>query len=152
MAKNLVNGTNIIVEETGDNINLNLSSTYTNNLSQTISDSFKSNNIYSTTETVIGKWIDDKPIYRKVIHSSTAGVLSGVISFQLNISSFGQIVDVKYFFLNNNAWHFKIPEIKRIKASQSGVVSETVVFEMETDASFSYDERYMIVEYTKTTD
>lgn len=28
MAKNLVNGTNIIIEENGDNINMNLSSTY----------------------------------------------------------------------------------------------------------------------------
>ena len=27
---------------------------------------------YSTTETVIGKWIDNKPIYRKVIELTTA--------------------------------------------------------------------------------
>ena len=108
--------------------------------------------LYSTTEVETNKrWANDEPIYRKVIYSSTAGELSGVVGFQLNISSFGQIVDIKYFFLNNNAWHFKIPEIKRIKVSQSGVVSAVAIFEMETDASFSYDERYMIVEYTKTT-
>lgn len=67
MAKNLVNGTNIIIEENGDNINMNLSSTYNTNLQQEINDSFKENNIYSTDETIIGTWIDGKPIYRKVI-------------------------------------------------------------------------------------
>ena len=36
MAKNLVNGTNIIIEENGDNINMNLSSTYNTNLSTQI--------------------------------------------------------------------------------------------------------------------
>ena len=49
MAKNLVNGTNIVIEESGDNINMNLSSTYNTNLQQKINDSFKENNIYSTT-------------------------------------------------------------------------------------------------------
>ena len=32
MAKNLVNGTNIVIEENGDNINLNLSSSYLSTL------------------------------------------------------------------------------------------------------------------------
>ena len=36
MAKNLVNGTNIVIEESGDNINMNLSSTYNANLQQKI--------------------------------------------------------------------------------------------------------------------
>ena len=67
MAKNLVNGTNIIIEESGDNINMNLSSTYNTNLQQKINGSFKENNTYSTEEQVIGTWIDGKPIYRKVI-------------------------------------------------------------------------------------
>lgn len=67
MAKNLVNGTNIVIEESGDNISMDLSSSYNTNLQQEINDSFKENNAYSTTETVIGTWIDGKPIYRKVI-------------------------------------------------------------------------------------
>lgn len=70
MAKNLVNGTNVIIEENSDNINMNLSSTYTNNLNQTIADSFKNNNVFSANETVVGKWINNKPIYRKIIHKT----------------------------------------------------------------------------------
>ena len=54
MAKNLVDGTNIVIEEDADNISLELSSTYTNNLQQIIDNSFHENNIYSTTETVVG--------------------------------------------------------------------------------------------------
>lgn len=83
MAKNLVNGTNIIIEENGNNINMNLSSIYTNNLNQTIAESFKNNNVFSASETVVGKWIDNKPIYRKVIHKS------------VNATSFDSTTDLK---------------------------------------------------------
>ncbi len=65
MAKKLVDGTNIIIEENADNINMNLSSTYTNALNQTINNSFRNNNVYSTTETVIGIY-RNKPLYRIV--------------------------------------------------------------------------------------
>ena len=67
MAKNLVNGTNIVIEGSGDNINMNLSSTYNTNLQQKIDDSFKKNNIYSTEETVVGAWMG-KPLYKKTIN------------------------------------------------------------------------------------
>ena len=65
MAKNLVDGTNIIIEENGDNINLNLSSTYTSELEQTINTAIKE--VYSTEETVVGTWMG-KPLYKKTIN------------------------------------------------------------------------------------
>ena len=67
MAKNLVNGTNIVIEESGDNISMDLSSSYNTNLQQKINDSFKENNTYSTEEQVIGTWMG-KPLYKKTIN------------------------------------------------------------------------------------
>ena len=48
MAKNLINGDNIIIEEDNDNIKMNLSDSYTSSLTQSIANSYKSNNIFST--------------------------------------------------------------------------------------------------------
>ena len=72
MAKNLVDGTNIIIEENADNINLNLSSTYNNALLQTIQTQIINNNVYESNETVIGTWTNGKPIYRKVFINQTS--------------------------------------------------------------------------------
>lgn len=67
MAKNLVDGTNIVTQENGNDINLELSSTYQSNLIRRINNSFKENNVYSTTETVIGTYLG-KPLYRRIVY------------------------------------------------------------------------------------
>lgn len=43
MAKNLVNGTNIVIKESGDNISMDLSSSYNTNLQQKIDESVNKN-------------------------------------------------------------------------------------------------------------
>ena len=47
-------------------------------------------NTYSTNEQIIGKWVDGKPIYRKVITTN---------STQMDVSSFNieNVSDVRYF-------------------------------------------------------
>lgn len=52
------------------------------------------NNVYSTDEIVVGKWIDSKPIYRKVIEINS-GLVSGenTINFS-NISNLKEIVNI----------------------------------------------------------
>ena len=52
---------------------------------------------YSTTETVVGTWIDGKPIYRKVINSTKANIQSLINN--LNIDTpirFDGLADSKY--------------------------------------------------------
>ena len=46
-----------------------------NNNVYTLDDYLKMGSIYSTNEVVIGRWIDGKPIYRKVL--STVGLPGG---------------------------------------------------------------------------
>ena len=50
-------------------------------------------NIYSTDEIEIGKWIDNKPIYRKVLNIPSPTFNSYV---NHNISNIDNIVDIKY--------------------------------------------------------
>lgn len=152
MAKNLVNGTNIVIEESGDNISMDLSSTYNTNLQQEINDSFKENNIYFTTETVIGTWIDGKPIYRKVIANEVDMVNGSEISLS-SISNMSSLVSIQskelkvsdnVVFYNNyydsstnkfNLFHYIANNSLYLYAGSNTHYTTTV-----------------IIEYTKTTD
>ena len=50
-------------------------------------DNLQSANEYSTTENVVGKWIDGRPLYRKVINFGTLpNITSKIVSTGLNVS------------------------------------------------------------------
>lgn len=144
MAKNLVNGTNIIIEENGDNINMNLSPAYNTNLQQEINDSFKENNIYSTDETIIGTWMG-KPIYRKVLDVGSKTFSSGVNYIAHGINNFERAIDLKYtmFFGNNN--YVLWDKLLTLQATSTDIIASTT-------GSNSFTQVYFILEYTKTTD
>lgn len=138
MAKNLVNGTNVVIEENGDNINMNLSSAYNTNLQQEINNSFKENNIYSTDETIIGTWTDNKPIYRKVIRNNVIG--TAVNHGILNID---EITDIKLIVLQQSGLYSP-------QNSDSIYMGDTdYIVYLKTTNVLNYK---IIVEYTKTTD
>lgn len=154
MAKNLVNGTNIVIEESGDNISMNLSSAYNTNLQQEINDSFKENNIYSTTETVIGTWIDGKPIYRKVIQYNKTS--NGQVD--LNLSTYG-IENVENIWLNQNSFiKTNNNEWKAVNTYESDsyftfcTFSSANSFRLSSNSSYAQGLWNLIIEYTKTTD
>jgi hypothetical protein len=114
---------------------------------------FASKNIenYSTTETKVGTWIDDKPLYRKVI--SFALQNSSVHLIQHNISNV-DIIFIKDFF----GW------------KPSSGISRTLDYTYNTDTNYAQVNKtvfqylitnkqdpgdaigYAILEYTKTTD
>lgn len=150
MAKNLVNGTNIIIEEGGDNINMNLSSSYTSNLNQSITDSFKNNNVYSTTETIIGKWIDDKPIYRKVYTGDLgeATISHGLTNFK--------IVKIYGIFFNPNSGNwFPLPSTRPTYPEyEVGIYVGSTYINLErgSGAQSSNMTFEIVLEYIKTTD
>ena len=147
MAKNLVNGTNIVIEESGDNISMDLSSSYNTNLQQKINDSFKENNIYSTTETVVGTWMG-KPIYRKVIdlgqlpNNSSKTVETGLNSEEIRIVKISGNAST-----STGNYQSGLNDINtRLYLIPDGKLS------IRTVDDFSLYYGYAILEYTKTTD
>lgn len=146
MAKNLVNGTNIVIEESGDNISMNLSPAYNTNLQQEINDSFKENNIYSTTETVVGTWINNEPIYRKVLNFQTTSTIANnnvsISISDLNVDNFVNIYGVstdKNFLIGS--------DLQAIGWNSSKSILY-VYFNNSSAASYS---GYLTIEYIKTT-
>lgn len=66
-----------------------LNTTEKSNLVGAINEVYQ-NNVYSTDETVVGKWIDGKPIYRKVINS-----ICGNLRTMLNGLNIDFLIDAK---------------------------------------------------------
>ena len=151
MAKNLVNGTNVVIEENGDNINMNLSSAYNTNLQQEINDSFKENNIYSNDDTIIGIWMN-KPLYRKVINANmkcNGALTHGIVNLDL-------ITDLKIIFKQTNDNFVILPKNTVEKEYTIGVDKYTSsIIQLSCGSYFANNQNYdftFILEYTKTTD
>lgn len=144
MAKNLVNGTNIVIEESGDNISMDLSSSYNTNLQQKINDSFKENNTYSTEEQVVGTWMG-KPIYRKVIdlgqlpNNSSKTVETGLNSEEIRIVKISGNVSTS----TGNFQAGLNDAVTRLSLIPDGKLS------IRTTDDFSPYYGYAILEYTK---
>ena len=100
--------------------------------------------VYSTDEKIIGKWIDGKPIYRKVLQVTTSSSLN-----QFNNIYNGNIKDVislDFQYLSEGEGY---PEnFQDFKF----YVRYGILKERHTQAYYSNHQLTVIVKYTKTTD
>lgn len=174
MAKYLIDSTDIEIEEVSGTENLKFNLASGNSVEQMIGDlsnlstTSKSNivnainevnqnqinsNTYSTTETIVGKWIDNKPIYRKVIDF---GYLTNnsLKSVSLNISNLDKIVYYTGIANEDNSEVcFTLPSCRGANTQLEIAMyinNDGVNIETYSDRSSFY--AYVIVEYTKTTD
>lgn len=115
---------------------------------------YNEQNSYSTSEINTGKkWIDGKPIYRKVIE---IGVLPNATSKSVahGISNLGRVVQLYGTFINSpNKWA-TIPWVSTVAAGNNvfcEVDASDVRVTTGVDRSTDTD-CYVILEYTKTTD
>ena len=107
---------------------------------------------YSTTEKIIGKWIDGKPIYRKVLNVGT--VTTQKAYFTHNIANIGKLVNLYGTFNRNDNvqqtmpgnytnWETYLYDISSIEV--------TINFSDNQWSRNPYD-IVIVMEYTKTTD
>lgn len=163
MAVNLIDSTDIIITQTGQNIQLktsvNMQDVQTQSQTNTTDiNNLKNGEVYSTTEVKTNKvWTNNKPIYRKVVEGTlpslqpaSGGTADGNIAH--GISNFDTLVSISGRMLYSSTW-FEFPILSsnqkstairtvnskniQIRAADSWQAGPTVVF---------------IVEYTKTTD
>lgn len=101
---------------------------------------------YSTSEQVIGTWVDGKPLYERSI--SIAGVS---VSVNQTVTIYTQAnIKMKYFsgYLTENDITYVIPEIG-VRIRQSG---DNIQISAQSGASWVISEGYVTIQYTKTTD
>ena len=114
-----------------------------------VSDAEKNFNKYSTTEEVVGTWIDGKPLYRKVVKGNITSANQVLFVTNANIDTMVSISGYDcsgvYYFPFNYA--------------QTGSTYKSVFYKKDTDTiefrsdSYTPGEIYVVIlEYTKTTD
>ncbi len=100
---------------------------------------------YSTNEVDTGKkWIDWKPIYRKVIHETN--IPAATTNYSHGIANIDKIVDTHYimeqgtsWFYDNSIWY---------QGRRVGFTTSTI----QVISNITADNAWFIMEYTKTTD
>lgn len=105
-------------------------------------------NTYSTSETIVGKWIDGKPLYRKVIVALNQSTISaGEWVTMGTISDIDSLSDVRVTDCGSSSFMFT-----NLIARKNGSNVQVLVTGQGWSASASGSTRYVIIEYTKTTD
>lgn len=110
---------------------------------------------YSTTEKVVGKWIDGKPLYRKVVDCGTlpnnsekyasTGIAYSVMQ-PVNFFAFGRLSGGGFQFASFIGWNNE-----NVRCFLTSYNNETAV-RIITNSNFGAYNVYAIIEYTKTTD
>lgn len=110
---------------------------------------------YSTTEAICGTWIDNKPIYRKVV---SLGALPNANTKTISSGITGTIFPIRvYGIATKSSETFPLPFIWGDTSNPNdycGIFYSTSTNEIwfRTDRDMSAYTGYGIVEYTKTTD
>lgn len=110
--------------------------------------------VYSTVEKIVGKWIDGKPIYRKVLEFNN--VPTGVTQKNHGISNFDKLINYSGYYYNSTWGYIPIPAVTSDNMAGYGIgvadfKSTTFYFNIG-DLRSSTNEIKLIVDYTKTTD
>lgn len=106
---------------------------------------------YSTTEQIVGTWIDGKPIYRKVIQ---CGALPNSANKDVahNIQSIGTTIKCNGMAVRTSDKRaLPIPDSTPSAEIVCGATNTNVYITTQNDRS-SFDYSFLILEYTKTTD
>jgi len=105
--------------------------------------------IYSTNETKTNKlWIDNKPIYRKVIDNFTVNLSDGQQTINHNISNFKNLTDLKTYVKYGNVAFDLLSSGYIVRVSNSQIQINL----MSQGIGLNGYTGYIIMEYTKTTD
>lgn len=109
---------------------------------------------YSTNEIIVGKWVDDKPIYRKVIDFGYLPDGSSTKSVAHNISNISEIIKIEAM-ANDNGSFFPIPFAPvpfMFSNSSISIRVDSTNVNINTTADFTNRTAKIILEYTKTSD
>lgn len=109
-------------------------------------------NVYSTSETKIGTWINGKPLYRKVVD---VGTLPNNTTNEINVGLSNIVVRNMYGCATNsdNSYTIPIPFTHNNSSSALSLRFSVNKLILITQGDLSqYVSSYVVIEYTKTTD
>lgn len=106
--------------------------------------------MYSTDEIRVGTWIDNKPIYRKVITGSRSYVQSQI---KKNILHYDKVIKATGWMYSKYDQWWPIPTYHNETGYYTAVFYNSTTIQIDTGANYSDSSNtILILEYTKTTD
>lgn len=140
MAVNLISSNDISITQTGSDISLDFTSNAVAN-----------KNVYSTSETRIGTWIDGKPIYRKIYNNVNITTSNTDL---INISSLGIGSVVKIYGLIFTSSNNTFPVPLTDSSSNYSVIfaTSTALRGRAVIGSGTLSNCWLAIEYTKSAD
>lgn len=148
---NLAENQILATKDTGSELSAPVDVVQSGNMHACTSNAVAESLSYSTTEQATGgKWIDGKPIYRKVfVHEETG---SGNPSFDYGtISSFEQLIEAKTITVSNSGGNQEV-EFMAYRRCRVTISNGVATFKNEPQIVYNVDKYILVVEYTKTTD
>lgn len=138
-----------VVNSNDDNMGLlsNLNTTNKGSIANSINEVNNKFN-YSTKEQVIGKWIDNKPLYRKVLNIGSHNWNEATHTFAHNISNLDVVIKNQWIGFYNYRWYYSWDNL----TSNNIVANSTNVVISCNSSGVTFLQNYIILEYTKTTD
>ena len=106
---------------------------------------------YSTDEKIVGKWIDGKPIYEKVINS---GYLPNASSISINVSTLNidNVIQLKGMTFTNDKKQFRPITLGTSDNNSIRIDLSNNNVRIITWNNWSTYNSFIIIQYTKTTD
>ena len=112
----------------------------------------KEDNVYSTEETIVGKWIDGKPIYRKVVSIPLRDNINDEVPYNIEnvdsiwINESASFVKISYEVLPVN-WVYSTSDYMR-----TWINTNLKMIRIKSPSALGGRTMYLVLEYTKTTD
>ena len=117
-----------------------------------VSDAEKNFNKYSTTEEVIGTWIDGKPIYRKTFNNiSVTSSEYSVISIATGLT-IDNLINISGYLVNNGRWIVTLNSVDIQYTNMARVSYDKQTSSLELITQNWTGTATVTIEYTKTTD
>ena len=111
---------------------------------------YSADSVYSTDEMIIGRWIDGKPIYRKVVQGNITSKNQSLFVVNENVET---MISIRGYDFSNGIYYFPF------NYAQDGSTQKAIFYKKDTDtiefrsnSSGSGEVFVVILEYTKTTD
>ena len=109
---------------------------------------YSADSVYSTDEMIIGRWIDGKPIYRKVVQGNITSKNQSLFVVNENVET---MISIRGYDFSNGIYYFPF------NYAQDGSTQKAVFYKKDTDtiefrsnSSESGEVFVVILEYTKT--
>ena len=107
--------------------------------------------VYSTNETVIGTWIDGKPIYRKTFNNISVTSSEHSVTPIATGLTIDNLINISGYLVNNGRWIIPLNAVDIKYANMARVAYDKQTSSLELVAQNWTGTATVTIEYTKTT-